>query len=254
VKIKTDGIEIGPLIIKPFFIAQYQVTYAQYQAFVEAEDGFDNLEWWQDFPENYRRQPLSDQVTKNANYPRDSVSWYQSVAFARWLDAKYRKLGLFGQLPVGTPYEANLDEWQIRLPTEWEWQWAAQGGTEARAYPWGGWRRSMANTSDSGLGRAIAVGMYPHGGAECGALDMAGNLYEWCQNDTGDPAIVDGYSNGNSKVLRGGSFNYFQNYAAASYRSYRSSPYSRYHDYGFRVVVSAPIASLSSGTLNSESE
>src|SRR5690606_10750793 len=82
--------EFGHFEIKPFFIAKYQVTYAQYQAFIKAEDGYHNTTWWQDFPDKYRPQSLDNQRTKIANAPRDTISWYQSVAFARWLDAKYR--------------------------------------------------------------------------------------------------------------------------------------------------------------------
>ena len=112
------------------------------------------------------------------NYPRDSVSWYQAVAFSRWLDAKYREHGVVS----GSSRTGN---WQIRLPTEWEWQWMAQNGTEAREYPWGKWdEHPRANTTEAGIGdRSTAVGMYPHGAAECGALDVAGNLFEWCLND-----------------------------------------------------------------------
>ncbi len=240
--------EFGTFKVKPFFIAQYLVTYAQYRAFVKAEDGFNNPEWWQDFPETYRPQALSGQGTKNTNNPRDSVSWYQSVAFGRWMNHRFRGLELThsaGVLRVG-------DNAEIRLPTEWEWQWAAQGGVQAKKYPWGDWKPGYANTNEEGLGRAIAVGMYPHGRTECKAMDMAGNLFEWCQNDKYDPRIVDGYHNEKSKVLRGGSFNRNQLSAAASSRN-SSEPDYVFNFHGLRVVVAAPIASLTSETLDSES-
>ncbi|MBL8157471.1 MAG: SUMF1/EgtB/PvdO family nonheme iron enzyme [Anaerolineae bacterium] len=95
--------------------------------------------------------------------------------------------------------------------------------------------------------------MYPDGRAECGALDVAGNLWEWCLNDYKRPEIIDGYSNGERKVLRGGSFGRDRIFAAASYR-YVASPNLRNHNYGFRVVLASPIASLTSGTRHSESE
>lgn len=101
----------------------------------------------------------------------------------------------------------------------------------------------MANTSESDLGRAIAVSMYPHGRAECGALDMAGNLYEWCQNDRDNPMILDGYRNKKSKVLRGGSFRNEQDFAAASFYNYHS-PNDNFFDCGVRLVLGAPVRAL----------
>lgn len=89
---------------------------------------------------------------------------------------------------------------KIRLLTEWEWQWAAQGGAERRKYPWGDVFAGYANTSETGLERATAVGMYPHGAAACGALDMAGNLWEWCLNDFYTPDAINGFSNCFPKV------------------------------------------------------
>ncbi len=232
--------EFGEFEVPDFYIAKYLVTYVQYQIFAKSD--YDNRRWWAGFPKEYHSQAVADQRTKIANAPRDSISWYQAVAFARWLDEHLRDAG---HLP-----DSSL---QVRLPTEWEWQWAAQNGTEQREYAWqGSWREGDANTSEAGLSRTTAVGMYPHGAAQCGALDVAGNLFEWCANNKDKPEIID-TSNTSSKGLRGGSFNNNQHYAAASYRNL-NLPGSRDSYYGFRVVLAAPIASLISGTLNSESE
>jgi formylglycine-generating enzyme required for sulfatase activity len=84
--------------------------------------------------------------------------------------------------------------------------------------------------------------MYPHGAANCGALDMAGNLWEWCLNNHNNPEIVDSYSNEKSKVLRGGSFNSLQSDAAASYRHY-DHPLYRNRNYGLRLAA-CPISAL----------
>jgi formylglycine-generating enzyme required for sulfatase activity len=237
VTIKTDENEIGPLTIQPFFIAKYQVTYAQYQAFVEADDGFDNDVWWTGMPDKYQKQNLSNQRTKIANAPRDSVSWYQSVAFARWMNARFNGLELphtDGVLVIGENAE-------IRLPTEWEWQWAAQGGTETRKYPWGGWQQGYANTSEAGLNRTTAVGMYPHGTATCGTLDMAGNLFEWCLNKNDPPEEIQVDDSGDRRVRRGGSFDLHSYGAAAAFRL-NNVPNSVSDGNGFRLVcvLSAP--------------
>jgi formylglycine-generating enzyme required for sulfatase activity len=200
--------------MNPFYIAKYLVTYAQYQAFVEAEDGFDNLAWWQGIPISYQRQPLREQRTKRLNNPRDNVSWYQSVAFARWLNNRLQGVEMAhpagnGVLRVG----ANA---QVRLPAEWEWQWAAQNGVESRTYPWGEAKRGYANTAESELKQAVAVGMYPQGAAACGALDMAGNLMEWCANDKAHLERIDVESTA-SKTLRGGDWGYALQIATCAY-------------------------------------
>ncbi len=65
---------------------------------------------------------------------------------------------------------------------------------------------------------------------------MAGNLLEWCQNDKGNPEIVDGYGNGESKVLRGGSFFNSQSSAAAASRNDLNPDYGSFN-YGFRLVL-----------------
>lgn len=243
--IKTGEQEIGPVTIPDFYVARFLVTYEQFGAFVDAEDGFNDLRWWEGMPDEYKRQTLESQQTMLNNAPRDSVSWYQSVAFSRWLDGKYREHGLFEMLPALIPnpfFEGEqarrlrTSDWQIRLPTEWEWQWMAQGGAQAKAYPWGNWQVGCANSSEAGLNRTTAVGMYPHGAAECGALDVAGNLYEWCLNDLDDPAITDGYGNYEIKVLRGGSFDSDQNEIATTYR-FDYTPHDAYDYFGLRLAV-----------------
>jgi len=246
--------------VQPFFVAQYQITYAQFQTFLDASDGFEDDRWWEGMPDAYKKRAVSQQRTKISNAPRDSVSWYQCVAFARWLNHRLRGLTLVGTLPASSAVKTDNagivptmivgENTEIRLPTEWEWQWMAQGGKLVKAYPWGDWQEGYANTSEAGLSRTTAVGMYPHGAAECGALDAAGNLWEWCLNDYNNPVNI---INNEQKVLRGGSFDDDQYYAAASFRNL-NNPYDRDNLIGLRMVVSAPIASLNSGTLNSESE
>ncbi|MBA3874529.1 MAG: SUMF1/EgtB/PvdO family nonheme iron enzyme [Anaerolineae bacterium] len=237
VTIKTKDNEIGPITILPFFMAQYQITYAQFDTFLRAEDGFKEDRWWFGVPEQYQKQAMRSPRTKIANAPRDSISWYQCVAFARWLSHRlngWEQPHFNGQLlRVG-------DNAEVRLPTEWEWQWAAQGGMEARQYPWGKWQDGSANTSEAGLSRTTAVGMYPQGSTAIGLMDMAGNLFEWCQNDYKDFLIVDGYDNKQHKVLRGGSFDANRHRATCAAR-YDHPVNNRHFRHGLRVVVGPPL-------------
>ena len=223
-------------IVIPFYVARYPVTYPQFQAFLDAPDGFENKRWWRGFPDRFIRQKLSPAAQQYDNYPRDSISWYQAFAFTRWLDAKYHEYSLFAQFPEG--------EWQLRLPLEWEWQWMAQNGSEMREYPWGIWdEHARANTAAAGIGdRSTAVGMYPSGAAACGALDVAGNVREWCLNEHDLPEKIN-IDNDHYRILRGGSFLALHSEAACAHR-YANYPDDRNDDFGLRLVVSVPIASL----------
>jgi formylglycine-generating enzyme required for sulfatase activity len=211
-----------------FKMAKYFVTYQQFQTFIDSGE-FDDPQWWHDFPENYQPQVMRDQNNPYLNHPRDAVSWYQAVAFSRWLDARCHEAGLID------------DSVEIRLPTEQEWEYAARG-TDERAYPYvGDFDATKGNTSDTGIGKTSVVGMFSEGRSPFGIMDMSGNLWEWCANNYREPEIIDA-SNTSSKVLRGGSFTYARSGARASYRSTDDPGYD-YDAYGCRLVV-APIAPL----------
>lgn len=116
------------------------------------------------------------------NHPRETVSWYEAIAFSRWLDARLRASG------------SLWDGWKIRLPTEHEWEEAARG-KDGREFPWGdiyesGWTNidetwRADNAGPYRVGQTSAVGIYPNGASPFGALDMAGNVWEWCLNKCG---------------------------------------------------------------------
>lgn len=226
----TIEIEGQSFMVQPFYVAKYLITYAQFQTFLDAPDGFANAIWWQGFPADYVRQERQAATQQYHNYPRDNVSWYQAVAFSRWLDTRYREHDLLKQFATG--------QWQVRLPLEQEWQWMAQNGSEGREYSWGPEGDSTkANTNESGLSRATAVGMYPDGEAACGALDAAGNLWEWCLNKYNKPAehVID--DSGDSRVLRGGSFGDYLSSAACAFRGYDFNPRYVSSYLGLRVVI-----------------
>lgn len=151
------------------------------------------------------------------------MSWYEAVAFCRWLSAK----------TITT----------IRLPTEWEWQQTATGGDPEREYPWeGGWDGAYCNSDESPLRRTTAVGMYPQGATRQGVMDMAGNVWEWCVNEHESPerpAAVRIHKGGGRRVLRGGSWLNAPGNLRASGRSGGNAG-SRDNGLGFRLLQDLP--------------
>jgi hypothetical protein len=192
IAVPEDGGEVeivghGRFEVAPFRMAAYPVTYAQYRAFLEAADGYRSDEWWTDLE---RAPEPGSQLRPYASYPADHVSWLDATAFCRWLSGR---LGF-----------------EVRLPDEWEWQWAAQSARPDFIYPWGPeWREGLANTYESDIGRTTAAGMYPGGRSLQGVYDLAGNLWEWCRNEYGNPRQVQPGGD-ESRVLRGGSWAAFR--------------------------------------------
>jgi formylglycine-generating enzyme required for sulfatase activity len=185
-RIKLEGVA-HVFEVKPFRMAKYPVTTAQFEAFIKAEDGYRNEEWWKGIQ---RSKEASVASWQEANSPRETVSWFEAVAFCGWLS---HRTGL-----------------KIRLPTEWEWQQAATGGDPTRKYPWPGeWDTNRCNSTENRLNRTTAVGLYPHGATKQGVLDMAGNVWEWCLNTYEHPEAPESLridESSTSRVLRGGSW------------------------------------------------
>lgn len=216
VEIENDHFQVAD-----FYIAKYPVTHSQFQGFVDADDGYHNAVWWQEIPEIYKKQELVTQKQPYANHPRDGLSWYQALAFSRWAN-------------VHCKLDDAPENWIIRLPFEWEWQWAA-AGEQNRAYPFGEWQEGYCNSAESGLNRSIAVGMYPQNQALCGAMDLAGNVWEWCLNDYEIIRHVD-YNNEAKKVRRGGSFNFPKSFLHNQNRDI-VHPHTRSSFNGMRLVL-----------------
>jgi formylglycine-generating enzyme required for sulfatase activity len=147
------------------------------------------------------------------DFPVIYVSWNDADAYCKWAGGR---------------------DYTVRLPTEAEWEKAASWDAnkqEKRTYPWGdSIDCTLANYwgKDNGcVGDTTKVGSYPSGASFYGALDTAGNVWEWVadwysssyystlQDGVRNPA---GPSSGDGRVLRGGSWNYNAYNARSAYR------------------------------------
>jgi formylglycine-generating enzyme required for sulfatase activity len=229
-----DWVEIpaGPFIyqndqkreLPTFFISRYPVTHVQFQAFVDDPEGYSNPRWWKGLAKHYEHPEATS--WSYANHPRETVNWYEAVAFCAWLSARLEAV--------------------IRLPTEQEWEKAARG-RDGNEYPWGndyisGYANideTFSEVGDYTLQQTTAVGIYPQGRSPYGVMDMAGNVWEWCLNKYDDPNDTS-IGGQDSRVWRGGSWNYNRVSARATNRHYYDPVY-RYNFLGFRVCCLSPI-------------
>jgi formylglycine-generating enzyme required for sulfatase activity len=162
-----------------------------------------------------------------AAHPVVNISWRDALAYCQWLNQRW---------------QSEVKGLTLRLPTEAEWEKAARG-TDGRTYPWGNdFDKTTCNTCEGGERNTTPVGAYsPQGDSPYGAVDMVGNVWEWChslykpypyQVDDGRENEVDD----GARMLRGGSWVGNQVSACCAFRN-ANSPANRYDLYGFRYLL-----------------
>lgn len=224
---------------KDYSISKYPITNAQYARFIET-GGYNERRWWTETGWDARLKGLVLDYTKGegvatdtpwteprfwndskwngANYPVVGVTWYEAVAFCQWL--------------------SEVSGENIMLPTEEQWQYAAQGD-DGRTYPWGNeWDCTRCNNSVEPCqsdGTTPVQQYEGKGDSPFGVVDMSGNVWEWCLTDY-DQKTNDVNSDAQYRVIRGGGWFYFTKADCRCTFRYYDVPYGCYNFRGFRIV------------------
>jgi len=233
---------VHPVTVGSFNIDKYEITYEKWTqvATWAATHGYTDLPAGQ-----------NGYYPSGTNNPVTVVSWYDIL---KWCNARSEKDGLtpvyYTSNTLATIYrtgQVNLAvdavKWTAngyRLPTEAEWEFAARGGTQSQGYTYSG-----SNTIDNVAWYNTNSGNHSHtigtkSANELGIYDMTGNAWEWCWDWSGaygasaqtDPK---GATVGPNRVVRGGSFDYWDTTCPVAYR-YSGYPGEQIGNRGFRCV------------------
>ena len=186
-------------------------------------------------------------AAKGAGYPCVEVTWYGAAAYCNYRSLKEGRTPCYNL----ADWSRNGSENGYRLPTDEEWEYAARGGVSSKRFPWGGdtiqhTRANYYSSSSYGYDTSSTRGyhptyndtMYPYTspagsfgahGYGPGLYDMAGNVWEWCDD------WYPGYE-GSDRVLRGGCWGSFAVYCRVGARS-GYLPDGSYHHVGFRACL-----------------
>jgi formylglycine-generating enzyme required for sulfatase activity len=210
---ETDEHPHHVVTLSAYCIDQTEVTVKAYAACVAAKGcsaASRTVSWSGYSAADVKRYSRFCNSEDRPDHPINCVDWNQAAAYCRWAGK--------------------------RLPTEAEWEYAARG-SDGRAYPWGNgeprakllnacglecvamarrelnqdWKQ-MYDASD-GWETTAPVGSFPDGASPFGALDMAGNVWEWTSDRYGNyPGAAAtnplGPETGPARVLRGGAWKY----------------------------------------------
>lgn len=252
---------VRPVTLSPFAIDRFPVTNEKFATFVDAtgyrteaeifgwsfvfwshiaaerfeklvEDTVAAAPWWCKVPGSFWRQPegAGSDVRERGRHPVVHVSWNDAQVYARWASKS--------------------------LPTEAQWEYASRGGLEQQLYSWGSdltpggehrcniWQGQFPreDTGEDGYAGSCPVDSFPANGF--GIYSVTGNVWEWCADwfhtsftaaSAQDP---EGPADGQSKVMKGGSFlchaSYCNRYRVAARTA--NTPDSSASNIGFRCV------------------
>jgi formylglycine-generating enzyme required for sulfatase activity len=222
---------VHTVTLDAFYIGKHEITNADWKKF-QNDPGYEDKKFWPNgwvVPKD--QSPYWHQANNHGggtpgsdNYPVLGVNWDAATAYCNWLSAKTGK--------------------KYRLPTEAEWEKAARG-TDKRKFPWG---NQISHEYANYVGKqrfdtGMEVGSFPKGASPYGALDMAGNVLEWCQDwyqrdyyKESPKKNPQGPAKGAYRVLRGGSFFFEEGDLRVSARSGGWPSLQAWRMIGFRAA------------------
>jgi formylglycine-generating enzyme required for sulfatase activity len=222
-----------------YWLGRYPVTAAQFETFVAA-GGYDEARYWPEASaagewhkgkikrrffkwedeelkvvgeEEADRPYAVGEPFDSSNHPQVGITWYEALAFCRWLEEQLADQELVltsaggDSVKFGTLRDKN--SYRLTLPSEAEWEKAARGGIQIparavltsmgrpgrqalgdiflienpqprRRFPWGNQPDpNRANYEPTGLQATNAVGCFPGGASPYGCEEMSGNVWEW---------------------------------------------------------------------------
>jgi len=157
------------VVLPAYQIGKYPVTVGEYRQFFNSGGYKKSQCWttegWKWREKNKIKSPMfweNNLWSGDNRLPVIGVSWYEAVAYCRWLSEQSGKNHMY------------------RLPSLAEWEKAARG-TDDRLYPYGDeMDPGKCNVADGGIGHTTLVGYFPAGVSPYGIMDMSGNMLEWC--------------------------------------------------------------------------
>lgn len=186
-----------------FYISKYPITNAQYAIYVDESGNVPDF--WTDHNFNGSLQPVV------------GVSWHDAIGYCHWLSEN-----------IG---------YVITLPTEHQWQRAAQGD-EKFIYPWGNVWDSNNSNANRRVGKTSSVLQYPEGASPYNVYDMSGNIWEWCLTDW-NTGTHDRSGEEKIRVMRGGSWMSSTIHTQSEHRD-SELDFVKSNTDGFRVCTAIP--------------
>jgi formylglycine-generating enzyme required for sulfatase activity len=217
---KPNQRPVHAVTLNTFSIGKFEITVGEYLKFCTKKN--QHLPEWLEDGNEFNIETGTNKLYKDNGYSRtenDSlpiagINWADALAYCEWLSEKTGK--------------------NYRLPTESEWEYAATGGKASKnaLFSGEGWH-GQKQVHPVGQKKANEIGIY----------DMSGSVWEWCSDWFGlryyhssTSKNPKGIEKGCSRVIRGGSWNYYESVIWIRDRAW-FDPSTRQIYTGFRVVL-----------------